>query len=730
MGISGTARCALYVDIALINPKESLGFTAETRVDQTLDLLMQYSRFLTTLGFLVDIIFFPEVAMVIKKAGICASKECLLQRSVVRRHDFMESDISKSKVDALFPSQAFSHDAASKVYLAALSIGTTSIPSKPGLSKQYSVYICMNPCDRSQSAQGVQNRTAYEARVLSSYSLVVTSTHRRRSQYITEHNDIFSDIVKTGLRVPMIRSQPVVPIKDPASCRDEHTYDIPTQFVLYHRESKSSSGNSEFPLKIVVARAKFSPGWVTILADLNAALSRSCGVQRCIVHIIANEPVDPSIAKAFVDNLSESVDLRIVASGSSDVVAQVIMNSNQLWSVSGISESLQAINGMKPSPRANICPASSFFDPDAFQAMYCNVPVIALDVCDISEFIPAFPIDSAGAKQSLVAKSVRSFGDLSLVIAKSNNAVRERYSKMISSTARDLTLREVKRQFMKLFTKQLLHSRYTSFALDRIGALRSQVISTAAASKLLALTVEPWLHPTLEFAVRNVMMHLGPKWALQIVHSDANRDIIRALFPDLENAKYIATSEVDDSLKDVWSAEDYSDLLKSKRFWERLKHSGYEHVLIFQSDSLMLHGRIEPFLAYDYIGAPWCHDSPYVARLREKEHVLKNGLGNGGFSLRRVDAMIEAIESSPQFKGAKKLSEDLFFASYLDTIENSARFPNRYVGFTFSIEVQCSDEPESHVSLRNIPLGVHAAWLFGARYKETLFQVMDVHFME
>ena len=43
-------------------------------------------------------------------------------------------------------------------------------------------------------------------------------------------------------------------------------------------------------------------------------------------------------------------------------------------------------------------------------------------------------------------------------------------------------------------------------------------------------------------------------------------------------------------------------LLKSPEFWSELDA---QHVLFFQTDSLLVHGNIEPFLKYDYVGAPW-----------------------------------------------------------------------------------------------------------------------------
>ena len=56
--------------------------------------------------------------------------------------------------------------------------------------------------------------------------------------------------------------------------------------------------------------------------------------------------------------------------------------------------------------------------------------------------------------------------------------------------------------------------------------------------------------------------------------------------------------------------------------------------LLYQEDTCIFHGIIEPFLKYDYIGAPWSKTQD-----DNKYHV-----GNGGFSLRSKSKMVEVIK--------------------------------------------------------------------------------------
>lgn len=81
------------------------------------------------------------------------------------------------------------------------------------------------------------------------------------------------------------------------------------------------------------------------------------------------------------------------------------------------------------------------------------------------------------------------------------------------------------------------------------------------------------------------------------------------------------------------STETYSALMLSRRFYERFK--AYRHILVHQLDAFVFSDELDRFCAlpYDYIGAPWAHDS-----------ADRRIVGNGGFSLRRVSAMLRVLD--------------------------------------------------------------------------------------
>ena len=77
-----------------------------------------------------------------------------------------------------------------------------------------------------------------------------------------------------------------------------------------------------------------------------------------------------------------------------------------------------------------------------------------------------------------------------------------------------------------------------------------------------------------------------------------------------------------------------------------------EDILLFQTDVVICGNAktIQPFLAYDYLGAPWSLGA---------FSKLGPPVGNGGLSFRKRSAMIRATSAEQWFKG----NEDVIFAN-------------------------------------------------------------------
>lgn len=151
----------------------------------------------------------------------------------------------------------------------------------------------------------------------------------------------------------------------------------------------------------------------------------------------------------------------------------------------------------------------------------------------------------------------------------------------------------------------------------------------------------------------------------------------------------------------------YNRMMLSSDFYKRF--SDYEYILICQTDAYIFKNTLGEWLdkGYDYIGAPWLMKPKYrtphyrmflkfknaLNRLRGKEcHEDKLGdkIGNGGLSLRRVDACITSLDTRPDTVRLylercltdKEHNEDVYWA-----LENPEfRYPTLHEAIRFSID--------------------------------------------
>ncbi len=135
------------------------------------------------------------------------------------------------------------------------------------------------------------------------------------------------------------------------------------------------------------------------------------------------------------------------------------------------------------------------------------------------------------------------------------------------------------------------------------------------------------------------------------------------------------------------SLEDYSRLCKSYEFYDRF--SDYKYILIYQLDCLIFRDDIDYWCEqdYDYIGAP------IVSRNAQWDNAPV--VGNGGFSLRKVDYFKSITDPNGDFRKKYDLYlnfnrkkdiyekfEDLYFCEFVNSnwlfdvpiIEDSLKF--------------------------------------------------------
>lgn len=152
------------------------------------------------------------------------------------------------------------------------------------------------------------------------------------------------------------------------------------------------------------------------------------------------------------------------------------------------------------------------------------------------------------------------------------------------------------------------------------------------------------------------------------------------------------------------STQSYSQLMLSDEFYKRFTE--YKFLLIYQLDAFVFSDQLEKFCAmdYDYIGAPWNHAT--------KTRMCKSYVGNGGFSLRNIDATIHLLNVTQELRCSHELAawwdryEDHFFAFCGGEKIDGFTIAPSSIAVKFSFEGNVSRYYKRNKL--NLPFGCHA----------------------
>lgn len=179
--------------------------------------------------------------------------------------------------------------------------------------------------------------------------------------------------------------------------------------------------------------------------------------------------------------------------------------------------------------------------------------------------------------------------------------------------------------------------------------------------KHTAVIIEPRKHKALKFVLENMLECLSNNWKILFFHGEDNEDYAREIVSDKSKSR-ISLIKMN-GVKNL-NQITYSELLASNDFV--YSHITTEYFLIFQTDSMMFKKNshlIESFIedGYDYVGAPWliCGYEP----TRQRDFI-----GNGGFSLRKKDKMLEIMRNVKWDRNGE-WHEDLFFTKKYEGID-------------------------------------------------------------
>ena len=203
----------------------------------------------------------------------------------------------------------------------------------------------------------------------------------------------------------------------------------------------------------------------------------------------------------------------------------------------------------------------------------------------------------------------------------------------------------------------------------------------------------------IEYLVRNMIMKL-PNWSHTVVCGNLNYNLIQEIQFTIGDNLKIVHLDIDNL-----TPSSYSDLLYTEEFWNNFIG---DKLLIHQEDSIIFHHDIEPFLEYDFIGAPW----------PKEQDTNKNLVGNGGFSLRTKSKMLECIKKI-KVENVKigKSTKDYMINTNSTTLPEDVFFTTAMIDFKIGKvakwDVAKEFSQETIVSKR--PLGGHNFWESSSR---------------
>jgi hypothetical protein len=122
----------------------------------------------------------------------------------------------------------------------------------------------------------------------------------------------------------------------------------------------------------------------------------------------------------------------------------------------------------------------------------------------------------------------------------------------------------------------------------------------------------------------------------------------------------------------------YNRLLLSSDFYSVFE--AYSFMLIYQTDALIFNNNIEQWLNkdYSYVGAPWLNTEEEQRKTKQ----LFKGVGNGGFSLRKISHMIQILNSPRKLYGFRhyvfNYHEQKGVVQYIKYAYNYLRYVERF----------------------------------------------------
>lgn len=190
--------------------------------------------------------------------------------------------------------------------------------------------------------------------------------------------------------------------------------------------------------------------------------------------------------------------------------------------------------------------------------------------------------------------------------------------------------------------------------------------------------IEPRKSKAIPLVVKNMLENLDASWKMIIFHGTRNGEWLKKLLTE-KLKDYAPRITLIDLKRDNLDIDAYNKLMMSREILDQIPT---EVFLVVQTDSIICKKSahiLKEFMKYDYVGAPWAG---------------RDGVGNGGFSLRRKSMMLKIVEKCPTLNH----NEDGFFSGGCDGAHPHK--PSFKEAKRFSIETEYNGES----------FGIHKPW--------------------
>jgi len=599
-----------------------------------------------------------HVVLMTHQGNVCKTKSMLLDVVTALEIPLAPSNLSYERV-AEGSSISVGQIAAFEVFFL---LGNEKLPRLPGLGK-VNIYMCQFPFDMHKKI----NRQKLD--MFTTYDYVLVNS---KYTYLHYNNFARSAFIRAN-RLNMV--SPLVSLLYP-----------PVGKMRAGVSNETPAGRQNIVMIGRIFSGRQNKGYVAAIGMFQQVLR--CAPNGTQLHIVGT--LMPGHHKFYnkLQELARDFAQKIHFNINADQrgIRNILSSSLVQWHLTGIDS--------KTSDPAS----EEHFGLSVVEGMQAGVIPVVINKGGLWEIVENGTSGYIGESESeVVALTCSMFQKSSAQLARMRNSAQvsakyfayTSFSKNLRVVVQRAFLSKPFRHFVKQ-TKHIVHNRTFELPLH---------------SQKTAMIVEDRQHFALEYVVKNTLYHLGTGWGLLVVHTRTNSFFVHAALSSIKNIEYHKLEQ------DFFSVDHLNMYMKRAKHWDH----GPEKVLFFQTDSLLLHGKISKFLQYDYIGAPWHVQNKGWSMIR---NLIPSGVGNGGVSLRSTSAMRKIAEQFGHLSPSEE-NEDVFFVKRMQN-STEYRLPSRDTAYEFGLEVPCSDiekrtrnkNSSSMHRQQSVPLALHATWYY------------------